>query len=110
MNRDASIAIAGFAGFQLLQAWNNNAPSLASLRAAPSGDASLEAKLRDADILVGGTALIIGGTVYLLSGDGTALWVMGALFTSVALWHHYILRCSPVGQDRVNLMMSGDDS
>lgn len=108
MNRDASIAIAGFAGFQLLNAWNNNAPALGELRASAPDDSSIRVKLRDADVLVGGTALIIGGTVYVLSGDKTALMVMAAIFVSVAAWHHYVLACSPVGKDRINLMTEGN--
>jgi hypothetical protein len=107
MNQQAGIAIAGFAGFQLLQAWNNNAPSLSTLRACPINDDAELAKLRDADVLVGGTALIIGGTVYILSGDTTSLIVMLALFGSVAFWHHYVLSRAPVGSDREKLMTGG---
>jgi hypothetical protein len=104
MNTDASIAIAGFAGFQLLQAWNNNAPSLATLRAVPSDDSATLAKLRDADILVGGTALIIGTTVYILSKDTTVLKVMTSVFVGIAVWHHYVLRSNPVGRDREKIL------
>jgi hypothetical protein len=101
MNRDAATAIAGFAGFQLLTLWNNNAPSLQDVRAKPAGDTATAAKLRDADMLVGGTVVILGGAIYLFSGDATTLLVMATVFVGVSLWNHAVLNASPVGSDAI---------
>jgi len=83
--------VIGLAGFQLLQAWNANAPSLAELRSAPPGDVSVKQKLMDADLMVGGLAVILGVTFAVLSHDSTALLVMIVIFGLVSGWHHSVL-------------------
>lgn len=90
-NRELGLTVAGIAGFQLLQAWNNNAPSLAEVRQAPAGDKDVKQQLFDADILVGGTAVILGTTVAIMTKDKTALVVMLVMFGTTSLLHHALL-------------------
>lgn len=90
-DKNAAIAVIGVAGFQLLQAWNTNAPSLAELRNHVPGDVSAKQKLIDADFMVGGLAIVLGISYAILTHDLTALLVMLAIFGSVAVWHHAVL-------------------
>lgn len=87
----AASAVVGIAAFQLWQAWNANAPSLAEAREAPPGDTSVKQKLIDADLLVGGLAVIIGTVISVMTRDITALIIMLVVFGSVSLWHHSVL-------------------
>lgn len=53
----AATAVVGLAAFQLWNAWNANAPSLADARAASPDDVSIRQRLYDADFMVGGLAV-----------------------------------------------------
>lgn len=84
----------GMAGFQLIQAWNNNAPDLGTMRRTEPGTVEhvgMKQQLIDADFLVGGLALILGVAFGVVSRDMTALLVMLAIFGSVSLWYHAVL-------------------
>jgi hypothetical protein len=83
--------VIGVAGFQLLQAWNNNAPSLAELRSCHPDDISIRQKLYDADFMVGGLATVLGVVFAILAHDTTALLVMLVIFGGVSMWHHSVL-------------------
>lgn len=98
MSRELALSVAGLAGFQLLQAWNANAPSLRDVRDAQPGDPVLKRQLIDADILVGGTAIILGSTIAILTKDDTALTVMVVMFGTTSLLHHYVLNRNPGGE------------
>lgn len=87
----AATAIVGVAAFQLWQAWNANAPTLADARKAEPGDTSVRQQLIDADLLVGGLAVIIGTVLAVMSRDVTALLIMLVVFGSLSLWHHSVL-------------------
>lgn len=88
-------AVVGAAGWQLWQAWNQNAPSLADCRAAAPQDTeahlSVKQRLLDADLTVGSLALIIGTTFAVLSKDMTVLLIMVIIFGTLSLWHHSVL-------------------
>lgn len=86
-----AIAVVGVAGFQLLQAWNANAPSLSEIRSADPGNVSVRQKLMDADFMVGGLAVVLGVTFALLTRDLTALIVMLVMFGTVSAWHHAVM-------------------
>ena len=86
----------GVAGFQMLQAWNNNAPSLADIRNAHPGDDSVRQQLYDADYMVGGVALVLGVAFAILTGDMTAMLVMLIIFGGVSFWHHSVFNAQPV--------------
>jgi hypothetical protein len=87
-------AVVGAAGWQLWQAWNTNAPSLAECRSAgPGTERHLDVRqhLMDADLTVGSLALIIGVTFAVLSRDLTVLLIMVIVFGTLSLWHHQVL-------------------
>src|SRR4051794_24530408 len=87
----AATAVVGVACFQLWQAWNNNAPSLADARAAAAGDVSIRQRLVDADLLVGGLAVIVGVALAVMMRDMTALLIMLIVFGCLSTWHHAVL-------------------
>lgn len=89
-DKQLGLTVAGVAGFQLLQAWNANAPSLATLRESSPSDTAVATQLRDADVMVGGIALILGVSTAIISNDKTALIVMSSVFGLVSLWHHAV--------------------
>ncbi len=87
-------AVVGAAGWQLWQAWNTNAPSLAECRNAARDSAQFydtRQHLADADLTVGSLALIIGVTFAVLSRDLTVLLIMVLVFATLSLWHHQVL-------------------
>lgn len=86
----AAAAVIGLAGFQLLQAWNANAPTLADVRAAPAGDVGIRQQLMDANFLVGGMAVILGTTFAVMTKDATALFVMLAVYGGTAVWYSMV--------------------
>lgn len=90
---DAQVAVAvvGVAGFQLLQAWNTNAPSLTEIRQANPDDVSVRQRLMDASFMVGGLATILGIAFAIMTHDTTALIVMLVIFGSVATWFHSVM-------------------
>jgi len=87
----AAAAVVGLAGFQLWQAWNNNAPSLSECRGAHPNDLAVRQRLLDADLTVGTMAVIIGVGMTVLTKDGTALVLMLAVFGMLSLWAHQIM-------------------
>lgn len=91
-----AISVISVSGFQLLQAWNNNAPSLATIRSAHRDDPTVRQQLYDADFMVGGIALILGISFAILTHDNTALIVMLLIFGVVSLWHHSVLNAQPI--------------
>ena len=96
----AAVAVVGLAGFQLWDAWNKNAPSLADCRAASAnrGDAghvAVRQQLLDANLTVGSLALIIGATFAVLTKDLTVLLIMITIFGTLSLWHHSVLDADP---------------
>lgn len=88
--QEAAVAVIGLASFQLLQAWNANAPTLSELRAAHPGDVGTKQRLMDADFMVGGLALIVGTAFAVLTRDATALIVLLVVFGLVSLWFHSV--------------------
>lgn len=96
----AAVAVVGLAGFQLWDAWNKNAPSLAECRAA-NGNRATESHVAvrqqwlDANLTVGSLALIIGGVFWALTGDPKVLLIMVLIFGTLSLWHHSVLDADP---------------
>lgn len=97
----AAATVIGLAGFQLVQLWNSNAPSLKQMRECDPDDEGMKVQLRDADVLVGGLALILGTTYAYLAKDYTAMIVMIGIYGTVSAWYHVVLN-SP--QVRANSM------
>lgn len=88
---EVATAVIGLAGFELLKAWNNAAPSLAQMRECEPGNVTMKQQLIDADFMVGGLAVILGVSYALISHDVTALVVMLVIFGSVSFWYHSVL-------------------
>lgn len=87
----AAVAVVGLAGFQLWDAWNKNAPTLAACRAAGPDDTGTAQQLLDASLTVGSLALIIGVTFAVLTRDLTVLLIMMCIMGTLALWHYQVL-------------------
>lgn len=88
---EVGTAVIGLAGFQLLQAWNANAPSLSDIRAAHPNDIATRQRLLDADFMIGGLSTVLGVAFAVVTGDLTALIVMLVMFGSISLWYHSVM-------------------
>lgn len=96
----AAVAVVGLAGFQLWDAWNKNAPSLADCRAASADrttgeHVAVRQQWLDANLTVGSLAVIIGGVFWALTGEYTVLLIMVLIFGTLSLWHHSVLDADP---------------
>lgn len=89
------LAVAGLCGFQLLNAWRQYAPSLEDVRNAPVNDPGMMRQLLDADVLVGGSAVVLGTSIAVLTGDKTALTLLLVMFGGISAWHHMVLNGEP---------------
>ncbi len=87
----AAATVVGLASFQLYQAWNQNAPSLAECRSAEPGDITVKQKLVDADLTVGSVAIIVGVALAILTRDPTALILLMVIFGTLSLWSNQVL-------------------
>jgi len=94
---ELAVGIVGLSGFQLIQAWNANAPKLADMRKADPNDKEMHQQLKDADILVGGMALILGSAFAVMTKRGLPLVLMMTIFGSVSFWYHNVLNGESVG-------------
>lgn len=90
-SHEAAIALVGMAGFQIWNAWNENAPSLQECRKAVPGDDSVRQQMLDAEITVGSLALALGVIFAILTKDITAMIIMLGIFAALAFLHHWIL-------------------
>lgn len=95
METGAATAVVGLAAYQLWDAWNKNAPSLAELRAAGGHDLGTAQQLLDAEMTVGTLAGIIGLTFLALTGRWNVLLIMVLIFATLSLWHHAVLNSDP---------------
>lgn len=84
-------SVIGLAAFQLWQAYENNAPTLADARLAPPGDISIRQRMLDADLTVGSLAVIIGGAYWIMTKDFTVLILMLAIFGTLSAWRRAII-------------------
>jgi len=90
VNVDSAAALVGVTTFQLWSAWNQTAPSLSELRGSVPGD-SVHQRLLDATYQVGGLTAMIGIAFGLVSGDWSAMLIMGAIFTALVFWSYQVL-------------------
>jgi hypothetical protein len=86
-----AVALTGFAVWELFGTYTTLAPSMETLRETHKDDTSARQKLRDADMCVGGIALLAGSAASYLSRS----WVPLALVTGALAWvscyHHVAL-------------------
>lgn len=94
MNVDATAALIGVSTFQLWNAWNQTAPSLAELRSAQPGD-DVHQRLMDATYQVGGLVAMIGVAFGIVSGDWTAFLLMALIFGALVFWSYQVLDAFP---------------
>jgi hypothetical protein len=92
LEQGAALALVGFCGFQLWDAWNKTAPSLADCRGAAPGDVVVGQQLMDADVTVGSLAVLIGVIMAILSKNATALIIILVMFGGLSFWHHMAYR------------------
>lgn len=83
--------VAGFAGYEFFKHYTSVAPSLAELRDAHGTDLDSRQKLLDADLMVGGLALLVGATASSLSKSWLPLLGTVVALCYVSGWHHWVL-------------------
>lgn len=93
---EAATAVIGLAAFQLWEAWQQNAPSIADCREAEPGSVVIRQKLLDAEMTVGGLAVTIGLIFTVLTKNASALIIMLFIFAALVFMHHWILAAPPV--------------
>lgn len=91
----AAASVVGLAAFQLWQAWDTTAPSLQEVREASPGDLNVRQRMLDANIKVGGLAVIIGVSFAVLTRDLTALVLMLVIFGALSFLHNWTLDAEP---------------
>jgi hypothetical protein len=84
----AAIAVVGAGIFQIHDMYTKHAGPLDDVRAALPGDAGVSAQLTDADVLVGSTALIVGGAITLATGKIAPLILSIVGYLLVAGYYH----------------------
>lgn len=83
-------AIAGFAVWQMYNAYQGAAPKLSVLRTANNDPVVLQS-LVDADVTVGLMAVLAGGAASYLARDWSPLVIVAVAFATMSLYHHLIL-------------------
>lgn len=87
----AAAGIIGVALWQLHEAYAKTAPSMTELRRADGDCVDRRQRLRDADWLCGGLALIAGAAASWLTKSWVPLALVAAGFAWVSGWHHLVL-------------------
>lgn len=86
---DAASALIGVAAFEVWKAWQATAPSLSEVRSADPNDISIQQRLLDSNITVGGMAVIIGAAFLAVTRDWTPLVLMLFVFGALSFFHHW---------------------
>ena len=87
---EIAAAILGLAGFEMVQAWGQVAPSLADLRDADPEDGGIKRQLLDVDILFAALVVLFGLSFAWLTGNYTVLMMMLVIFGIVSFWYHTV--------------------
>lgn len=98
---DAAIAISAFAMYQMSTQYTSIAPKLSELRDSDSDSLSRRQQLLDADLLVGGIAILAGITASVLSRSFVPLVTALIGFGWLSYWHHAVQAAPPVSDDNV---------
>lgn len=98
----AAAAIVGLATYQLWQAWNGSAPTLADLRSASQtksdhDNIAMRQKLHDAVLTVGSLALIVGVAMGIYTKRADTLILLACTLGILATWYYSILASEPNG-------------
>lgn len=95
----AAIALVGAAVFEIHKMYVNHAGPLSDARASSGDDTGMRAKLADADILTGTTALTVGATVSVVTGKGAPLLLAVLGFLIVSCYYHATLLGQRINAD-----------
>lgn len=96
---NAAAAIIGVGAFEVWKAWNKTAPSIPECRDANTNSVALRQQLMDADVTVGGMALVIGGSMAVLMRDWTPVVLMLLVFGCLSFLHKWVLAAPSHGKD-----------
>lgn len=99
-------AITGFAVWELHQAYCRTAPSLSELRDADRDGTAMRQKVLDADMCVGGLAVIAGGAASWFAKS----WVPAIVVLAAGLWTSYYHRSVLAGATPVQIDRYGGRS
>lgn len=93
----AAVAITGASVFAIHGVYTQHAGTLYDARSAPAGDGDTRRRLTDADILTGGLALLVGGTLTGVTRRPEPIILAGVALAIVALYYHAVCESSPAG-------------
>lgn len=91
LEANAAAAIIGVGAFEVWKAWNTAAPSIPECRDNSKDSIELRQQLMDADITVGGMALVIGGSMSIFMRDAVPVVLMLLVFACLSFFHKWIL-------------------
>jgi len=90
--RDLVVAsVSALVLFEIWKAYENNAPTIADLRAAQPGDNAMKQRLLDTDFTVGSIALAVGVVFATKAKDSSLLVIIAALLMALSFWRYEIL-------------------
>lgn len=87
----AAAGLVGVALWQLAEAYRETAPKLGELRRADRDCVDHRQRLLDADLLVGGLALLAGGAASWLTRSWVPIVIVAAGYAWVSCWHHLVM-------------------
>lgn len=87
----AAAGLVGVALWQLADAYQRSAPALGDLRRADANDVDHRQRLLDADLMVGGLALLAGAGASFLSRSWIPFVLIAAGFAWISGWHHAVM-------------------
>lgn len=87
----AAAALVSVALWDLARAYRETAPPLGELRRADRDDVDHRQRLLDADLMVGGLALLAGATASWLTRSIIPGAIVAAGFVWVSYWHHAVM-------------------
>lgn len=94
METERDLLIASISALIITEMWKayeNNAPTLADLRAAEPNDIAMKQRLIDTDFTVGSIALAIGVVFAVKAKDHSLIVIIAALLAALSWWRHEIL-------------------
>lgn len=91
MDAAAAAGLVGVALWQLAGAYRDAAPSLGELRRADRDCVDHRQRLLDADLMVGGLALLAGSAASWLMRSWVPLAIVATGFAWVSGWHHLVM-------------------
>lgn len=87
----AAAGIVGVALWELHAAYAKTAPSMTELRRTEGAGVDGRQRLRDADLMCGGLAVLAGAAASWLTRSWVPIALVAAGFLWVSGWHHWVL-------------------